>query len=138
MMNSKRYISNSTKPKTTKFGRVSLVAYTKCSFDHVMSNDNTKTLYFHFLKIYKYQIWHSGNLGWLAVTYHDLCSFGHVMSHDRIKTLWLYFLKTYKPQTWHSDNLAWAALTYQVPLFMWSPDVSSQNVNVISPLPLNL
>lgn len=63
MMNSKRYISNSTKPKTTKFGRVSLFAYTKCSFDHAMSSDKTKTLYFHFLKIYKHQIWHSGNLG---------------------------------------------------------------------------
>ena len=63
MMNSKRYISNSTKPKTTKFGRVSLFAYTKCSFDHAMSSDKTKTLYFHFLKIYKHQILHSGNFG---------------------------------------------------------------------------
>ena len=118
-INSKRYISNSTKPKITKLGRVSLrgleacTHQVTCSFDHVMSRNKIKTLYLHFLKNYKYQTWHSDDLGWLAPTYQVLCSFVLVVVWYFVTiSLYLYFHNTYTYQTWYSGDVGSGAPTY--------------------------
>ena len=98
-INSKRYISNSTKPKITKLGRISLrgleacTHQVTCSFDHVMSRDKIKTLYLHFLKNYKYQTWHGDGLGWVAPTYQVLCSFVRVVVWYFV-TKWKCYIST--------------------------------------------
>ena len=63
-----------------------------------------------------------------------------MMLHDELEAFHLHFYKTYKHETKKRIDFGWGAPTYQiwyVPLTMWSHYVTSQNKNVIFPLPLS-
>lgn len=65
MKNSKRFISISTRPATTKFGRVVTyvegLSLTRLHVPLIMSRNKIKTLYLHFHKTYIYQASYSGD-----------------------------------------------------------------------------
>lgn len=71
------------------------------SFSHVISRDKMKTLYLHFYKTYKHQIWHGSDLVLGSSFYQVTCFFNYMImwcNKQNKKTFYLHF----KLPTWRS------------------------------------